>query len=63
MTFDLVRALRDHEYRENLTLQQRATLNLIELDDDATKSLTGGCGSIVTSPAESCITGIDMQCP
>ena len=62
MTIDIVRALRDTEYRQSLTAQQRATLDLVELDDRATRNLTGGCGLFPTTPVESCVPP-NMHCP
>ena len=62
MAFDLIRALRDSEYRNDLTPQQLATLGLIELEDDAARNLTGGCGMFPTTPVESCV-GPNEACP
>ena len=65
---DMVRALRDAEYRNSLTEAQRAQLpahpaGLASISDDALRSVTGGCGPTQcntcnpwwTTPAMSCV--------
>ena len=47
--FDMVRALRDADYRNSLSAAEQAQLpahpaGVSAVDDDALRSITGGCG-------------------
>jgi len=49
---NVVRAWRDRQYRENLSSEARAALpqnpaGIVSVDDDALRSITGGCTSTV----------------
>lgn len=70
---DLVRAWRDAEYRAQLDSEQRSSLpaspaGVVDLDDDALKSVTGGCGATAcscglnTTRNDSCVTP-PANCP
>jgi len=50
---DVVRAWRNRDYRETLSSAERAALpqnpaGVASLDDDALRSITGGCGNTVS---------------
>lgn len=63
---DVARAWRDAEYRSSLDADVRNSLpaspaGIVDLDDDALKSITGGCANSAcscgfgTTPAFSCV--------
>jgi mersacidin/lichenicidin family type 2 lantibiotic len=63
---DIARALRDAEYRNSLSDAERAQLpahpaGLSDIEDDALRTVTGGCGPKTTS-ISSCVT-YPENCP
>lgn len=70
---DIVRAWRDAEYRSTLDADVRGSLpaspaGIVDIADDALKSITGGCGltqcscGILSTPDNSCVTP-PANCP
>lgn len=74
---DVARAWRDAEYRNSLDADLRASLpaspaGIVALEDDALRSITGGCansacscgggGGFGTTPSFSCVTP-PQNCP
>lgn len=73
---NVVRAWRDREYRQSLSSEARAALpqnpaGIVSVDDDALRSITGGCGGTTcscgggggfTTILFSCTSG-NQQCP
>ena len=55
---DVIRAWRDEEYRDSLSAEEQAALpsnpaGIADVDDDALKSITGGCAP--STPGVSCV--------